>query len=125
MKERSKPKLTQYAQNLRKNMTREERLLWYNFLKHLPVNVNRQKVIGSYIVDFYVHSAKLVIELDGDQHGEEAGLARDAVRDAWLREKGLTVLRYANGDVTRSFESVCQDILRHIPEVRMEDLWIE
>ena len=125
MKERSKPKLTQYAQTLRKNMTREERLLWYNFLKHLPVTVNRQKVVGSYIVDFYVHSAKLVIELDGDQHGEEAALARDAVRDAWLREQGLTVLRYANGDVTRSFESVCQDILQHIPEVKMEDLWIE
>ncbi len=125
MKERSKPKLTQYSQTLRKNMTKEERLLWYNFLKHLPVPVHRQQVIGSYLVDFYVHSAKLVIEVDGDQHGEEAGLAKDAVRDTWLRERGLTVLRYTNGDVTRSFESVCQDILQYIPEVNAEDLWIE
>jgi len=101
-------------------MTREERRLWYDFLKKLPVTVHRQKVIGSCIVDFYIHSAKLVIELDGDQHGETAGLAKDARRDAWLRERGITVLRYANADVTKSFEGVCQDILLHLPEVKVQ-----
>ena len=61
-------KLTNISKVLRKNMTREEKHLWYDFLKKLPVTVNRQKVIGSYVADFYCASAKLVIELDGSQH---------------------------------------------------------
>ena len=56
------------SQSLRKNMTPEEKHLWYDFLKLLPVTVNRQKSIGNYIVDFYIHSKKLVIEIDGIQH---------------------------------------------------------
>ena len=57
-------KLTPNAKILRKNMTKEERHLWYDFLKLLPITVNRQKVVGNYIVDFYCAEAKLVIELD-------------------------------------------------------------
>ena len=122
MKRESKPhfsndQLTGSAQSLRRNMTKEERKLWYNFLKHLSVTVNRQKVIGRYIVDFYIHKEKLVIELDGDQHGEPAGLAKDEKRDAWLREQGMTVLRYPNTAVNTSFEEVCRDILLHLPGV--------
>ena len=117
MKHRSNDRLTSNAQKLRKNMTDAERRLWYNFLKRLPITVNRQKVIGNYIVDFYVHSAKLVIELDGEQHAEEANAAKDAVRDAWLREQGLTVVRYPSADVLRYFEGVCEDILRYLPEM--------
>ncbi len=123
MKNNSNPKLTPLAKELRRNMTEAERKLWYQFLKQLPVTVNRQKVIGNYIVDFYIHSSKLVIELDGEQHGEPENLARDAARDQWLREQGLTVLRYSNYDVFRYFEGVCQDILSHLPE--MPDLEIE
>ena len=61
-------KLMVNSQSLRKNMTPEEKHLWYDFLKLLPVTVNRQKLIGNYIVDFYIHSGKIVIELDGIQH---------------------------------------------------------
>ena len=98
---------------MRKNMTREERHLWYDFLKEFPVMVHRQKVIGSYIVDFYIAEKKLVIELDGSQHYSEEGKAYDTERDAFLNAQGLTVLRYANSDVNTQFEAVCRDIWNH------------
>ncbi len=107
-------KLTGNAKTLRKNMTKEERHLWYNFLKTLPVTVNRQKVIGNYIVDFYIASSKLVIELDGSQHYEDSGIENDAKRDAFLSSLGIKVLRYSNLDVNQKFESVCEDILNEI-----------
>ncbi len=110
----SNPKLTKNAKTLRKNMTPEERHLWYDFLKTLPVTINRQKVFGKYIVDFYCAKARLVIELDGSQHFEEDGLAADRERDAYLQNLGLTVQRYANSDIRDSFDAVCQDILNHI-----------
>ena len=94
-------------------MTKEERHLWYDFLKEFPVMVHRQKVIGSYIVDFYIAEKKLVIELDGSQHYSEEGKAYDAERDAFLNAQGLTVLRYANSDVNTQFEAVCRDIWNH------------
>ena len=95
-------------------MTKEERRLWYDFLKQLPVTVNRQKVIGHYIVDFYCASAKLVIELDGSQHYEKEGAASDRERDQVLNEMGISVVRYSNHDVNRNFEGVCKDIWRRI-----------
>ena len=90
--------------------------MWYDFLRELPVMVHRQKVIGSYIVDFYCAAAKLVIELDGTQHYEETGIAADAERDACLRSLGLTVLRYSNREVNQQFSRVCDDILNHLSE---------
>ena len=108
------PKLTKNAKALRKGMTPEERRLWYDFLKTLPVTVNRQKVFGRYIVDFYCAKAKLVIELDGSQHFEAEALAADRERDAYFQNLGITVLRYANSDVRDSFDAVCQDILNHM-----------
>ena len=95
-------------------MTGEERHLWYDFLNRLPVRFNRQKVIGPYIVDFYCASAKLVVELDGSQHYEEAGIAADERRDTFLAEQGLRVLRYTNVDVHRNFNGVCEDILKYL-----------
>ena len=95
-------------------MTKEERHLWYDFLKSLPLTVHRQKVIGSYIVDFYIASARLVIELDGSQHYADVAIQADRSRDADLQSLGLQVLRYANSDVNRNFPGVCQDILNHI-----------
>ena len=103
-------KLSPNAKILRKNMTKEERHLWYDFLKPLPVMVHRQKVIGSYIVDFYIASANLVIELDGSQHYDEEGRRADECRDAYLKSLGLTVLRYSNADIQQRFQSVCEDI---------------
>ena len=95
-------------------MTKEERHLWYDFLKSLPYTVKRQQVIGNYIVDFYCACAKLVIELDGSQHYEESGKSADLVRDAFLESLGLKVLRYSNSDINKNFRGVCEDILRHI-----------
>lgn len=107
-------KLTKNSQALRKNMTKEERKLWYEFLKELPVTFHRQKVINNYIVDFYCASAKLVIEIDGTQHYLDEGKAKDETRDNYLLSIGLTVLRYSNEDVNNSFESVCQDIFNNL-----------
>ena len=95
-------------------MTKEERHLWYDFLKELPVTIRRQKVINNYIVDFYCASAHLVIELDGSQHYFEEGISKDKTRDSHLNSLGLTVLRYSNDDVNNAFESVCQDIFNHL-----------
>ena len=106
--------LTDNAKTLRKNMTKEERHLWYDFLKTIPVTVNRQKVLGKYIVDFYIASAKLVIELDGSQHYEDKGVENDKRRDEFLNSLGIKVLRYSNLDINKRFESVCQDILNNL-----------
>ena len=86
------PKLTGNAKTLRKNMTKEERHLWYDFLKSLSITVNRQKVIGNYIVDFYIAAAKLVIELDGSQHYEDDGMDNDIKRDTFLNDLAIGVL---------------------------------
>ncbi len=104
------PRLNTNAKELRKSMTKEERHLWYDFLKELPVTFHRQKVIGNYIVDFYCASAKLVIELDGSQHYGEEGMEADAKRDAFMHGLGLVVKRYSNADINIRFSSVCEDI---------------
>ncbi len=114
MNEPHNPKLTGNARRLRREMTKEERHLWYDFLKDLSVPVKRQKVFGKYIVDFYCASAKLVIELDGSQHFEASGIEADKVRDDYLHGLGLSVKRYSNADVNKQFESVCSDIYNFI-----------
>ena len=108
------------ARKLRRNMTKEERHLWYDFLRDLPVMVHRQKVIGSYIVDFYVAEKKTVIELDGSQHFEEAGMQKDHRRDLFLQSQGLSVLRYSNADVNQNFEAVCEDIWNRLELDKLE-----
>ena len=95
-------------------MTKEERHLWYDFFKTLPITVNRQKVIGKYIVDFYCATTKTVIELDGSQHFEENGQLKDKIRDAYLNNLGITVLRYSNYDINTHFKDVCNDIYNHL-----------
>lgn len=104
-------KLTDNARKLRRNMTPEERRLWYQFLKRLPFTVNRQKGIGNYIVDFYCHHAAVAIELDGTQHYEPEGREYDARRDEYLHQCGITMLRYSNREINMEFESVCSHIL--------------
>ena len=95
-------------------MTKEERRLWYDFLKTLPVTFNRQKVIGPYIADFFCASANLVVELDGSQHYDAQGAAADVKRDQYFSELGFRVLRYSNTDVKQNFSGVCEDILQHL-----------
>ena len=111
MNKTNNPKLKPLAQELRRNMTKEERHLWYDFLKKLPITFNRQKVIGSYIVDFYSAEAKLVIELDGAQHYEEQSREKDIIRDAYLNSLGILVLRYTNIEFHKNFDGICKDIL--------------
>ena len=102
------------AQDLRKNMTPEENRLWYDFLKKLPVNVNRQKIIGNYIVDFFIAERKIVIELDGIQHELECNFLKDKIRDKYFSDLGITVLRYSNVQINNEFKAVCIDILNHL-----------
>ena len=102
--------LLQNARNLRKNMTKEERHLWFDFLRDYPIRFRRQEIIGNYIADFYCSAAALVVELDGSQHYEDKGKAADLQRTDYLEEIGLTVLRFSNLDVMRNFRGVCERI---------------
>ena len=98
------------AKNLRKNLTKEERHLWYDYLRTYPVKFLRQKIIGKYIVDFYCAKAKLIVELDGSQHYEEKGTEHDAERTAFLEQYGIRVLRIPNNEVNKNLSGVCEYI---------------
>ena len=103
--------MKRYAQALRRNATKEERRLWYDFLRAYPVQFRRQVVFGRYILDFYCAKAKLAVELDGSQHYQGEGSAQDAARSAYLKETyGIHVLRFTNLELQRQFEGVCQRI---------------
>lgn len=102
--------LIHYARDMRKSMTKEERHLWFDFLKDFPCTVHRQKVLDRYIADFYIAKKKIVIEIDGSQHYDRAGQAYDSERDCFLQSKGITVLRYSNRDINQHFRGVCDDI---------------
>ena len=107
-------KFGKLARTLRKNMTPEEKHLWYDFLKLLPFAVKRQMIIQNYIVDFYIPCKKVVIEIDGMQHSSLEHREKDQQRDADLFEMGLTVLRYSNQDIHLHFDAVREDILRQL-----------
>ena len=102
------------ARTLRKNMTKEEKHLWYDFLKRLPFTVNRQKNIGDFIVDFFIAEKRVVIEIDGAQHFEPNNKNADKRRDDELLKLGITVLRYSNYEINKNFEAVCNDILNRL-----------
>ena len=114
-------KLVSNAQELRRNMTAEERHIWYDFLKKLPVQVKRQKNIGNYILDFYIPIAKLAIEIDGRQHKLPGHFGEDKIRDEFLNSLGITVVRYANDDIRNRFHAVAKDILNRLG-LEYEDL---
>lgn len=102
------------ARELRKQMTPQERKLWYLFLRRYPVKIYKQRIIESFIVDFYCSSARLVIEVDGSQHYTEQGKAYDAERSAVLERYGLEVLRFSNCEVDYEFPYVCEKIHKMI-----------
>lgn len=108
--------LKPYAQKLRREMTPEEKRLWYQFLNQLPCRAKRQQIIRTFIVDFYIPSARLVIEIDGSQHCEPDAQIRDQERDAALDRLGILVLRYSNSDINQRFRDVCEDILLYIQD---------
>ncbi len=102
------------ATKMRREMTREEKHLWYDFLKGKSYNVYRQRVIKNYIADFCIPFCRLIIELDGSQHYREHNVAYDAKRTEELRRDGYTVIRFDNDDVLNRFEWVCHEIDRWV-----------
>ena len=102
--------LVPFAKNLRKNMTKEERHLWYDFLRKYPVKFTRQMVLGEYIADFYSAQAHLVIELDGSQHYEPDAKEYDLVRTEFLEQYGIQVVRINNMEIVKNFDGVCRYI---------------
>jgi very-short-patch-repair endonuclease len=104
------PKLKDYASDMRKEMTKEENHLWYDYLSKLKSPFLRQKIIGHYIVDFYCAKHRLVIEVDGSQHYTHEGMTYDQIRTEYLIHFELNILRFSNNDVTNKFEAVCRKI---------------
>ena len=110
MQPKHNKQLVPLARNLRKEMTKEERRLWYDFLRAYPIRFSRQKVLGKYIVDFYSAAARLVIELDGSQHYEPSVQETDAQRTAFLEHYGLRIIRIPNTEINSNFHGVCEYI---------------
>ena len=110
MQSKHNKQLVPLARHLRKEMTKEERHLWYDFLRTYPVRFSRQKVLGKYIADFYSAEAKIVIELDGSQHYEDCNIAKDTERTAFLQGYGLQIIRIPNNEVSSNFRGVCEHI---------------
>ena len=114
-------KLVSNARELRNNMTPEERHLWYDFLRRLPLNVRRQHNIENFIVDFYIAEKKIVIELDGIQHTSPENKEADKERDQFLASWKITVLRYSNESIRKNFRAVVEDIMKKL-ELDYKDL---
>ena len=104
------PHLSPVARNLRRRMTKQEKHLWYDFLRDYKVQFNRQKVIGKYIVDFYCHSAQLAVEIDGGQHFDTERMQKDIKRTKMLNSYGIKVLRFTNNEIDNNFFEVCMKI---------------
>ncbi len=113
-------KLLSQARKLRRDMTPQERKLWYLFLRKYPVKVYKQRIIDSFVVDFYCASAKLVIELDGSQHYTDRGQVYDEKRSICFSRYGLEVLRFSNTDVDQRFNEVCEKIHTTIQDRRAD-----
>ncbi len=102
--------LLESSRILRKDMTRHEKHLWYDFLRNYPMHIYKQRIIENYIVDFYCPAAKLIIELDGSQHYTKSGMEYDEIRTEILEIYNLKVLRIPNIDVDTNFYGICQMI---------------
>ena len=108
--------LREKAQILRKNMTPQEKHLWYDFLRDYRPRFYRQKPMLTYILDFYCPKARIAVEIDGSQHFEEDAMLYDESRTQELHDIGIDILRYTNRDVENAFESVCLSIEAAIKE---------
>ena len=107
---RNNHSLLELARILRRNMTRHEKRLWYEFLRHYPIKIYKQRTIDSYIVDFYCPKARLVIELDGSQHYTTDGKQYDSIRSQTIEDYGLRIIRFTNLQIDRHFDKVCYQI---------------
>ena len=104
------------ARQLRQTMTKQEKHLWYDFLRHYPIKIYKQRIIDNFIVDFYCHQARLVIEVDGSQHYTPDGKSYDKMRTEILERYNLSVLRFVNNDIDNNFKGVCYLIDKTIKE---------
>ena len=109
--------LLDFARELRRNMTPQERRLWYDFLQAYPIKIYKQRIIDNYIADFYCHKARLVIELDGSQHYTPEGRSYDELRTEVIEKHGIKVIRFSNLDIDNSFCGVCYMIDKEIKEI--------
>ena len=109
-------KLLDAAKDLRRNMTRQEKRLWYDFLRTYPIKIYKQRIINNFIADFYCHKAHLVIEIDGSQHYTPSGKAHDKARSEALERYGLSVIRFSNSEIDERFEGVCRILDKAIQE---------
>lgn len=107
-------KLRDVSRTLRRNLTKQEKHLWYDYMAENPVRWYKQRIIDNFVVDFYCSKAKLVVELDGSQHYTEQGEAYDKERTAILESYGIKVIRFSNYDIDSNFEGVCLEIDREV-----------
>lgn len=114
MDRKHNPNLVPNAKALRKNMTKEERHLWYDFLRNYSIRFSRQKVFGRYIVDFYSARAKLVIELDGSQHYKDEEIKYDIERTRYIEQYGIKLIRIPNNEINSNFYGVCEYIDKEV-----------
>ena len=98
------------CKELRKSMTKQERRLWYEFLRDYPIKIYKQRSIDRFIVDFYCSRAHIAIEVDGGQHYSPDGMQYDSERSAVLARYGVTVIRITNEDVDNRFTTVCEQL---------------
>jgi very-short-patch-repair endonuclease len=121
------PRNRRFAKAMRQDMTRDELRLWQHLRKPglEGLRFRRQAPIGAYIVDFFCPERKLIVEVDGDQHGFEAGEAHDLQRDAWLRDRGYRVLRFSNRDVMTNLNGVCDTIIAAAAERQRDTRWTQ
>ena len=113
--------LLNIAKILRRNMTKQEKHLWYDFLRKYPIKVYKQRIIDNFIADFYCAKVRLVIEIDGSQHLTKKGMARDEERTEILKKYGLKVIRFSNQDIDQRFYIVCCEIDREI-QARIKEI---
>ena len=113
--------LLNIAKSLRRNMTRQEKHLWYDYLQHYPIKIYKQRIIDNFVVDFYCHKARLAIEIDGSEHYSIEGKTYDESRTGVIEKYGVIVLRFSNLDIDDKFEGVCYVIDKTIKE-RIKEL---
>ena len=110
------------AKSLRKRATRQEKRLWYDFLKNYDVNFQRQKAIGDYIVDFYCPSLKIAIEIDGNQHYSKEGIEKDRIRTCEINNQGVQVIRITNRQIDRHFNEICEYLDNEIQKMKNSNI---
>lgn len=109
-------KLCEPARELRKNMTKQEKHLWYDYLRTYHLKWYRQRPVDRFIVDFYCSVAKVVVEIDGSQHYTDEGIEYDRARTEILKQYNIEVLRFTNKDIDDRFSEVCKTIDRKVME---------